>query len=319
MFGHKISEQDCNINMLPHTRKQVWFDVFKLHWGKFLALGLVVLIFLLPTLINNIICELRVATIMSSYNPSMTAEQRQSLALSVVNTNNLHALINVPLTVLIFVGIAGILRIIRQYCWLENVYFKTDFLVGIKQNGKQCLLYGLIIGMMLFLCTFLNNIISTYVQGVAAPYLALIPSILCLAVFGCPFAYAITASSIYSNKFSQNIKNGYYLFAKHLFKSLGVAILCILVYIPQIVLQILMLSLTAQIVLMFITAIVTPFILLGWYLFCLNAFDEYINPQFHPELVGKGTFATDPNQPQPLTKREKKKKQKIKNMEQDLM
>lgn len=315
MFRLKISEQDCNVNMLPHTRRQVWFDVFKLHWGKFLALGLAVLIFLLPSLINTIICELRVAAIMGSYSPSMTSEQRQALMLSVVNTNNLHALIGVPLTVIFFIGLAGLIRIIRQYCWLENVYFKTDFLVGIKQNGRQYILYGLIIGMMQFLCTVLNNIISTYVPGTAAPYIAAIPSILCLAVFGCPFAYAITASSIYSNTFKQNIKNGYYLYAKHIFKSLGVAILCVAVFIPQTVLKILMLSLTAQIVLMMFTAIITPFILLGWYLFCLNAFDEYINPQFHPELVGKGTFTIDPGQPRPLSKREQKTKRK----EEELM
>ncbi len=41
--------------------------------------------------------------------------------------------------------------------------------------------------------------------------------------------------------------------------------------------------------------VLTPFILLGWTLFCYNRFDAHINPQVCPELIGKGTFSADKN------------------------
>ncbi len=115
---------------LPHNRKQVFFDVLSIHWKTFLLFGLLFLLLCLPMQGVSI---LRTLLINNAYGDAtnLADVQKQQLASTIMSLDTTSAILQIPCILFLTVGIAGFVKVIRQYSWLENVYFKKVFFSGI--------------------------------------------------------------------------------------------------------------------------------------------------------------------------------------------
>lgn len=280
-FKPKTASKDFQKSMLPQNRRQVLADVVKLHWGKLLLLGLLVFAFSLPLHITALLQDLYAMQL----PVENIADELPQVVLQWISSSNATALIEIPCFVFLAIGLAGLMRVIRQLAWEDNMYFRYDFLIGIKQNMAQMVLLALLVGAVRFICNYILNLSMLITAGGVYSYLGIIPSVVLSILCVPPAAYATVCIAVYGNSFRQNIRIGFMLFARHPWKTLLAVVCGLVVFIPQ--------CIPTFYTIVFgriISSILVPFIMLGWVLFSFNGLDEKINPKFHPELVGKGTF-----------------------------
>ena len=165
------------------------------------------------------------------------------------------------------------------------MYFRYDFLTGIRQNLTQTVLLAVLAGILRFVCNYIYNLSLLLPEEEVFSWLGVIPTILFSVLCIPPAAYATVCIALYGNSFRQNLKLGFMLYARHPWKSV-LAVLCgMIVFLPQY-----LSNFYCIVIGRIVGSILIPIISLGFMLFSFNALDERINPEFHPELVGKGTF-----------------------------
>lgn len=268
-------------SMLPHNRRELFFDVVKLHYIELICLGLALFVFALPLIANVLVTDFYTAQL-SGAVPD--AEIPERILAEIVIVGNTSAFIAIPLMTILFVGVAGLLRVIRQYAWGEVVFLYRDFTIGIKQNVKQTALLGALVGVIIAGCTYLQNVAdwnndtSAYYFSSAAGAIAL----LFLAPIGC---YMLVCISIYGNSFAQNFQQCIALYMKAPIKSILMMVLCwgvfLLLTIPNTV---------VRFGALICGILCSPFLLLGWYLFVYDQLDRYVNMEKHPSIVNKGIY-----------------------------
>lgn len=298
MFKPKTSKNEYEPSMLPKNRKELFFDVIKLHWGKMLMFGCLILLFSFPIHAYAIAEDFYRGEFNKVLEGSASVEQKAQGYLSIILFGIIRHLVNIPLLILLSIGLAGMARVIRQYAWGENMDFNHDFVLGIKQNGKQFALIALITGIITFIChvclQFNDVCILLKLQGAnsiepndAYDWISIIPVAIC-AVFLIPIAgYALVAVSCYENKLKHNLKIGRVCYFKYLWKTILACICCLAIFVIQLI-PFFWCHLIGRIV----SSILVPEIMLGWYLFSFGRFDEVVNKKLHPELVKKGLYAT---------------------------
>lgn len=283
-FKQRKAAENYSINMMPTTRKQVFRDILHLHTARVFYIGLILLVFSLPLHVLDLFEDIYVTSISSNVNSDMAQADIDAIAYSVVSIKNLFALIKIPLWIIFSIGLAGVLRIVRQYCWIENVSLKHDFLIGIKQNFKLCALTTLLLSIANFVCTYLINM--SYVVGdsnysvllflpAALNYLILIPMILIVCV----------CIPIYSNTFMQNIKIAFVLMMKKYFNILLSSFVLVFPFVMMSEL-----GFYSNLIIRLIYPVMGGFIMIGFCLFMYDLMDKYINSKHFPDLVGRGTI-----------------------------
>ncbi len=275
---------DFNADMMPKNRKEVFFDVVKLHWREFLLYGLLVFAFTLPINLLIWFSDIRELILMQGFD-SLSPENQMEIRAELMGLSNAVALWRIPCLLIFAVFLSGLLRVIRQFAWMENVYFKTELFDGIKQNIKQTALIMLVFGISSYITTLINNFAVAY-SGNAEIVFMLVPMAL-LLLFIIPIcSYALVASVIYSGLFFSHIKVGIVLLSKNPLKTYIAYILCALPYILCLIP-----NLVFHLIGSIIGSFATPFILLVWMLFSLDMLDKDINPEYFPALVGRGINA----------------------------
>lgn len=278
------SSTDFTPKDLPHNRRQVFFDVFCLHWKTFLLFGFLFLLLCLPIQGVSI---LRTLLINKAYGDAInqTEIEKQQLASTIMSLDITSSILQIPCILFLAVGIAGFVKVIRQYSWLENVNFKNDFFSGIKDNIGQISLLGLIVAVVYVLCVYALNF-SQVVNNAWLSILALVP--LGFTIFvGIPTcAYAVVCISIYKNKFGQIMLTAFACFINKPLKTLVFLLCCFAIFAVQLIPNFIVMIISKVLLCFFI-----PFIFLAWYLFALNQLDKVINEKSYPSIVGKGTFS----------------------------
>ena len=287
LFKIKKAKVDWTAEMLPRNRKELFFDIFKLHFFNFIYYGFFLLLLSFPMHALSLVNDLYESNMLSSITEATTKEELKSIYTSIVLFKNSSLIINIPLFCLFGVLLSGFMRVVRQYSYLENVSFWHDYFVGLKQNWKQYFWLSLCVG------TFYTVIMT----GINNNSLVAESNILFVIFVGLTLIFAVPILAItsiviptYSNSFIVNIKVAISLFLKNPFKVLGVIILSSLIYIPYIIPDFYT-HLFGRI----IATILTPFIILIFYLVCLNMFDKTINTRQFPEFVGKGLYKENNN------------------------
>lgn len=278
----KAKAQDYLPSMLPGSRKEIFFDVLKLHFGKFLLMGLAILILALPLHLTAIAEDLYVSGIYSSLGTA-TQQQRLGAQYAVVAVRGLRAFCDIILLMLFAFFFSGVLRVVRQYAWMENVFFITDFWKGWKQNWKQTVLLALLSGIS-FALTKLAYSLSQLATGVTA-FLLVIPIGVLYLFFMPIFGYTLVAIPVYSNTFGKNIKAGFYIYLKNPLRAIFAAGCAMLPFLPLLIPH-----LYAHLAGRLLGSLLTPMILLGWTLYAYGQFDRYINGEQFPQMVGKGLY-----------------------------
>ncbi len=268
---------------LPHNRKEVFFDVFSLHWKSFFLFGF---LFLLLTLPMNIVSVVKTLLISNAYADAanLVDVDKQQLASTIMSLNLTSAVLQIPCILFLAVGVAGFVKVVRQYSWLENVYFKKDFFSGIKDNIGQMALLGLITAVIYVLCIYAINF-AQVVNNIAFYILALVPVGFVIFVGIPTFAYAIVCISIYQNRFGQILLTAFACFIKKPLQTLGFIFCLLAIFAVQLIPNFFVMIISKLLLSFFI-----PFIFLAWYLFALQKLDQVVNEKIYPSLVGRGTY-----------------------------
>lgn len=283
MKRKRASEKDYTKQMLPQTRKAVFFDVLQLQWRNLLLLGLIVLLFLTPLLLSTIVGDVYSRSYLAEL--SRTGQElpvEAGYALTYFEIG--RRLVNIPLLMLFCVGLAGVLRVLRQYAWEENVHLPTEFGGGIKSNTKQLLVLGFLGGAIIALCVIVLLSSGAYASGMMR-VLSLVPIAISGLLVLPTFAICAVMIPVYSNPLRANFKNALYVYASCWWRVLGTLAVCAVLVVPLMIP-----NLFCHVLGYVLLAVTLPVTGLAWTLFCYGKFDEKINEDLCPELVGKGLF-----------------------------
>ncbi len=272
------ASSDYTPSMLPQTRTAVFFDVLKLNWKKFMLYGLLFLLFSLPMEMVAVSEGMAVINLQRA-EIDMAPQQ---IPYMIAMTKIIASVIKLPCLLLIAVAVSGFARVIRQYAWMENVYFTYEFKKGIKSNLGQMLVLALTAGAVNVLITVFIAVAETAAEFFTSVFL-LIPAAFLILYLLPVFAYMAVSISIYGNSYGNHYKVGRVVYSRMLWKTLLALVCCgapfALQKIP---------SFLSQFVGAVLSPMLTPVVFLGWYLFALNQFDESINRVHYPQLVGRG-------------------------------
>lgn len=280
-FRAKKASSDFTANMLPQTRKALFFDVVKLQWQNLLLCGLILVIFGIPLLLSLGVEDMFVMSLSQSVDLSDEAQLLQA-GQQLAYVSVLRSFVNILLIVLLCVALSGILRVIRQHAWGENVHMLTDFARGVRDNFRQCAAVGALAGLIYALCLTLHYFVGA-MQASVMSVLALLPIAISVLIVLPVFAIALAMIPVYENPLRITLRNAFAVYAACSWKVLLTLLGCLAVWIPALLPNFYchMLGFLAGLLL-------TPFCLLAWTLFCHHLFDIHINPKFCPELVGRG-------------------------------
>ena len=271
LFRVKPAKSDYLDSMLPTNRKEVFFDVCKLHWKSLALLGIILLLFCVPFLFIEVFEFFAVINI----------QDKEDVVMNSVLISNMSNLIKIPFFLLLAIILSGVIRIIRQFCWIENVTLSYDFFLGLKQNIRQVIILMMIVSLFWYLSIYCLNI--SYVSENFMKYVLVFPFGLFVFVIMPIVGYMLVAIATYSNTLLQNIKVAFIVYASNPFKAILCTLLCSVIFamkfIPNIYIQIIFEA---------IGYIILPFLLLGFFLYSNKQFDKYINKHYYPELVNKG-------------------------------
>lgn len=270
--------------MMPHTRREVFFDVLRLQYKSLLSIGACLLLAALPLLLCYV--EEQVYT-------SMMLDEAGELAAGTAQYLSVRSRIAVFSEAMAFIKIlpicifaavlSGAMRMIRQYAYEECVSFSTDFTLGFKQNFRQTVLLAAVF-QLLFALSYLAYGLRGETEGFMSA-VAAVP--LCLfAIFFVPVAMIMTVViSVYDYGFGKGFSVSVYVFMR---EPLRIIAACACAALPF----------ALSLVPTFLTGVlgralgilVMPFSMLGFYLFLYNVLDRHVNAREYPEIVGRGTF-----------------------------
>ena len=269
------AENPFRRDMLPHNRRQLWKDTVKLQYLPLLIQGMVLFIFAIPLTLNLLIADIYIAGLTGDVQTVLAEAATVQLG---------AAAVSIALLAVLGVGLAGLLRICRQYAWGEVVTPTHDFVVGIKQNVKQTLGFMILAGLVYTSCVYADILLNTNPDSVMQ-YVSAAWTTVVLLFFLPIGAYMLVCIAVYNNTMWQNFIQGFVLYMKAPLKTLGSLFCCFgigfLYIIP---------STAFRFVLTIIFMVGMPFMLLGWFLCAYNRLDRFVNCDKHPHLVNKGLY-----------------------------
>ena len=271
----KQSATEFEMNQLPHNRKQVFWDVIKLHWRMLLVLSFVLLIGLLPLLTCLFLRDQYALILTSRVNDgSMSPEDR----LATLKVAYLICAGACWLCLYIFaIAVCIVLRFIRQLIWYEPIFVKEDISTGLKNGYKGAAICATFAGIIIVVSD--NFFVQIIPVAIFIPFIAL------------PLLLAFIQSTIYIGSFSQMIKNAIAMYIKEapIVLLFGLLILSPLLF--SIMEQFIIVKYIVVVVYIYLFEV--AFIMM----FSLGAnhiFDKYINKEQFPQMYKKGLYV-EPN------------------------
>lgn len=269
--------------MLPHNRREVFFDVLKLQWRKLLLLGVILLAFSLPLILSALAGDVYTGSMIASVENG-EPELQAAAAHALFRFELIRGAANILLFLFFLVGLSGALRVLRQLAWEENVHFPTDFAAGVRSNLGQLAILGALCGVIALLCRILLYFSTFYRSGMAAA-VSLLPAAASVLILLPAACVCLVMIPVYVNPLRANLKNAFYVYFSSPLRVLGTLAVCALFWLPSLAPYPgfrLFGSMFAYFTL--------PLTLLGWTLFCYERFDLLINAEQCPELLGRGVF-----------------------------
>lgn len=278
----KAAAAEFTEQMLPHNRKQQFFDCIKMRYVLFGGIGAVLLLFLLPWIVSGIYRDFTFIGFEAKLSGGEISRDEYFAMRSSVSM--VVSIINIPCITFASVGFAGSARVIRQLVWGEGVFFKDDFIQGIKSNGLSYAVIFFFGGAL----SCINEIVSSFLYPVEilkyVPYAITVVFLLPLAL------YLLSQAVVYKNGLMQSLKNSGVLYVRYAPYTLVFLLILIspafMGFIPLVFVKYLLY------VLLILFAL--PPFLLAWLLFCFSIFDKHINSRLYPQLYMRGLYKPDP-------------------------
>ena len=276
----KRAKNDFTVNDLPKNRYEVFADCLKERFLLFLSIGLTLLLFSLPLFFVTLLSDNTSAQLYSAYrNGESTQEQLNALMDS---ATSLYSLFNIPCYIVLAIGAAGVMQIIRQLVWGEGVFFMQDFAEGVRSNGVNYAFIAFILG----LAAYLENTFFPFSSGGIS---VAVPIIFLLVVIP-PMMFMISQIAVYKNPFLKYLVNGFTLYIK----TVPTTFLFLLLFLLPAVLGLNLIPLLVKyIILLIFFLLLAPMLLTGWFLYSCFVFDKLINKEAYPEIYDKGVYRND--------------------------
>jgi hypothetical protein len=266
-MSKKRAIKDFTEQNMPHNRPEVFKDILTTRFSTLISLGLLLLLFSLPSIIVVLLSNQAIA--------SINKEEKLEAFLKLINTQNLLLIIAL---LILSIGLAGIYRIIKLLVWQEGFLFWYDFKEGIKQNSKEFLITFLIIGLLNLSgqYIFLNTDIDKAI---------LLILIVVIAFFAPTIVFTLNQSTIYNLSYLGKTKNSFLIGWKNWYTSIPVIILNIMF----IILPVFISNPTAYLIVLLVTPLLFgPLLILFNTLYTHHYFDKYINKENFNEIYDKG-------------------------------
>ena len=277
-FRNKKAANDFTEDKLPSNRKEVFFDCFKIRFGSFIKLGLLLLLFALPLIILGFVKDTMIFNMAQAYTQGDISEE-EAIAYNNFTYIGYYA-IEIICFMIFSLGLAGALRVIRQIVWGEGLFFGQDFFDGIKLNAKHYLVYFFLFGLF----NFLGRV--ALISNIQQEILKALPIGMSLSVFLPPLLYSLIETQIYTLKVTQEYKNGFILYIKTFPKTiLATFIMCLPLFLDLINMFVL-----KHLIYMLFILLIFPFMLMGEFLYFNSQLDKYINKEQFPEIYDKGIY-----------------------------
>ncbi len=274
----KRAATDFTADALPATRPAVFWDCWRVRHRLLFALGGILLLFLLPLLVSHLTRDALCASVAVS-----DAKDEAARAAAVATLRFRFRLIDIPCWLLLSVGLAGTVRVLRQLVYGEGVFLREDFFTVVRQNG------GAYAGVALFASLwFLLTEYAGTLRGSAGglSYLPLISGVLLLLPIG---LLLLAEVAVYRATVGGLLKNAMILYFRTVPTTLAAAavlllppLVCFILDITGAMLFIKYVFLVAH------TVLLLPPTVMGEFLYCSYVFDKHINRRYHPEEVDKG-------------------------------
>ena len=261
------------IEDLPDTRGKEFLDFFKTRFSLFLEIGGILLLFGVPFLLSFLV---KYYAILLPASKSM--EEAQYLSFYKTTSLVFDGIYSLSF-LFIFLALAGIGRIVRQWIWGNGIYFWHDFGKGIRQNFKSYFLFWLCFSFLFVLEDFVSLTVKHAFASYILSGLFLLP--LPILMMG------MVETLVYNDSFLKLLKNALsYLVTNPLislaFFLFPCGVMC-LTLIDQIMIQALLFVL--------LLGVLFPFYVVGWCLYCFYLFAEFTNKETYPALYKKGLKA----------------------------
>lgn len=263
---------------LPHNRTEVFFDCIKVRFFTFLKMGVVLLLFMLPSLFvcflsDSAYSELYLALNSGTIDESVYSARYSSYAFA-------FSVAYVPCFIIAAIGLSGIMKVIRRLVFGEAVFFRQDFFDGMRQSAVQYAVIGLIAALLPVL---FNGAVPT---DKTQSTILFVLKCLSVTLVSPVLAFSLCGSTVYKMRLFTLIKNSVILYFANLPKTLifiaVFALSFLITLIGDLMIKYLALAL-------FFVA-VCPLILTAWFLFCCYVFDKHMNKDNFPDLYDKGVF-----------------------------
>lgn len=222
-------KSDFLVTSLPSSRKDQFFDIWKHNFSLLSAIGMILLLFLLPLLASYFFKDI---SLFATQNENISEEAKQS---AYFFTKFFFCFLSSISIVVFFIGLSGVLPILKNLCYNEPIFLKDDLKEGIKANFKSFLSFGLIAGII----ALAEGLIGLFFEGM--PWFeGVLFGINVILVFPIIFTSCFL-SLCYENPFISTIAKGASLYLRHV-PLLLAALLTLLLpllfdYIPSMIIK----------------------------------------------------------------------------------
>lgn len=271
---HKSDYSKAN---LPKSRTEQFGRILRDNFVLFIEIGLILLVLMIPFVFTYTMKDISLSNVMNDANLSETDKANNYVAINII-----FGAIYIPCIMFLFLGLPGILKILRRLIWDEPLFFKEDFFQGIKESFGPFLLYGFLIGLISFLCILTYYLTSGYLRYAAyiligVSFAIVIPIIL----------LASYISSIYNCKIGASFSTSGNLFLRRgIFVTLILLILYSVYFVSIIPIEIIYIVAIIFVLIIFLF----PIWLLLSYINSIKFFDDYINIYQYPDKAYLGLF-----------------------------
>ena len=277
----KLSKNDFDSSLLPTTRRAQFKDILNHEYRTLLLLGMWLLIFAIPFIFLQSFSNIFIYTYLNKNGGGLTLEEAKSFELTVTIFKDILLIV----TYMIFsIGLAGSIRIIRNLVYGEVIFFKNDFILGIKKYWKIALFNSFVFGLFKGSTNVLSYLVNNYgsyeylhlLNGFAIGffYILIIPIIY----------FAVSLSITYELTFLKTFTISLRFTLVNLLISLAFSsILFAMSFIYYIGIL-----LVVDLILIISIVFICPLYILIWHLFVTSKFDKFINEKQFPAIYKKG-------------------------------
>lgn len=317
----EINPNDARRLKLPTTRKQQFWDIIKNQLAKLVKANLLTVLIGIPFVFLVLIVFPAISeAIGASFNftgnmgigypgSQMSSEADASIAVMMGTTPLMLALI--PAIGLLGIPFAGLMYVVRNMVWGENVTVGQDYLKGIKTGWKQYLVVFFVLGFIIsavVLSIRLFNIQSLQENvdalGIAAVILAIIGMLMVAGIV----LYLLPTMSMYKMKLRKLIKNAALLSLAMLPMTIGMLLLTALPFL----LGMLFGSQIMAMVIMILIVLGVAVLALMWTVYVQYVLDKSVNKRANNSAYKRGIYVAKEEDGEVRDDKQQKKSENVK-------